>query len=194
MPVASKAASTMSRPNATTSPESSRPPNRAVWMSWTRKSAVNRRLMIAVNHHGLRSKVTSAATFTTMIHGVTERRPAFLGILSDLAAGYPCVSSVPTLTATVADAGRAVDFYKSAFGAVEPERLVGDVGVLHDEFTVEGGHRSRLKAGALPAGRADGWRTILTPTATGLEVVHGRPGTEGSDSFRRPSVVWSSSP
>jgi hypothetical protein len=31
---------------------------------------------------------------------------------------------------SVADAGRAVDFYKSAFGAVEPERLEGDVGVL----------------------------------------------------------------
>ena len=29
---------------------------------------------------------------------------------------------------SVADAGRAVDFYKSAFGAVEPERLEGDVG------------------------------------------------------------------
>lgn len=28
---------------------------------------------------------------------------------------------------SVADAGRA-DFYKSAFGAVEPERLEGDVG------------------------------------------------------------------
>ena len=38
---------------------------------------------------------------------------------------------------SVADAGRAVDFYKSAFGAVEPERLEGDVGVHHDEFTVE---------------------------------------------------------
>lgn len=31
---------------------------------------------------------------------------------------------------SVANAGRAVDFYKSAFGAVEPERLEGDVGVL----------------------------------------------------------------
>lgn len=31
---------------------------------------------------------------------------------------------------SVADAGRAVDFYKSAFGAVEPERLEGDVGLL----------------------------------------------------------------
>ena len=31
---------------------------------------------------------------------------------------------------SVADAGRAVDFKKSAFGAVEPERLEGDVGVL----------------------------------------------------------------
>jgi uncharacterized glyoxalase superfamily protein PhnB len=31
---------------------------------------------------------------------------------------------------SVADAGRAVDFYKSAFGAVKPERLEGDVGVL----------------------------------------------------------------
>ena len=31
---------------------------------------------------------------------------------------------------SVADAGRAVDFYQSAFGAVEPERLEGDVGVL----------------------------------------------------------------
>jgi hypothetical protein len=31
---------------------------------------------------------------------------------------------------SVADAGRAVDFYKSAFDAVEPERLEGDVGVL----------------------------------------------------------------
>jgi PhnB protein len=31
---------------------------------------------------------------------------------------------------SVADAGRAVDFYKSAFGAVEQERLEGDVGVL----------------------------------------------------------------
>ena len=30
----------------------------------------------------------------------------------------------------MADAGRAVDFCKSAFGAVEPERLEGDVGVL----------------------------------------------------------------
>ena len=29
---------------------------------------------------------------------------------------------------SVADAGRVVDFYKSAFGAVEPERLEGDVG------------------------------------------------------------------
>jgi uncharacterized glyoxalase superfamily protein PhnB len=29
---------------------------------------------------------------------------------------------------SVADAGRAVDFYKSAFGAVKPERLEGDVG------------------------------------------------------------------
>ena len=31
---------------------------------------------------------------------------------------------------SVADAGWAVDFCKSAFGAVEPERLEGDVGVL----------------------------------------------------------------
>ena len=31
---------------------------------------------------------------------------------------------------SVSDAGKAVDFYKSAFGAVEPERLEGDVGVL----------------------------------------------------------------
>jgi hypothetical protein len=31
---------------------------------------------------------------------------------------------------SAADAGRAVDFYKSAFGAVEPERREGDVGVL----------------------------------------------------------------
>jgi uncharacterized glyoxalase superfamily protein PhnB len=31
---------------------------------------------------------------------------------------------------SVNDAGTAVDFYKSAFGAVEPERLEGDVGVL----------------------------------------------------------------
>ena len=31
---------------------------------------------------------------------------------------------------SVADAGRAVDFYKSAFGAIQPERLEGDVGVL----------------------------------------------------------------
>ena len=30
----------------------------------------------------------------------------------------------------MADAGRAVDFYESAFGAVGPERLVGDVRVL----------------------------------------------------------------
>jgi hypothetical protein len=30
----------------------------------------------------------------------------------------------------VADAGRAGDFYQSAFGAVEPKRLEGDVGVL----------------------------------------------------------------
>jgi hypothetical protein len=31
---------------------------------------------------------------------------------------------------SVADAGRAVDFCKSAFGVVEPEHLEGDVGVL----------------------------------------------------------------
>ena len=31
---------------------------------------------------------------------------------------------------SVADAGRAGDFYQSAFGAVEPKRLEGDVGVL----------------------------------------------------------------
>ena len=31
---------------------------------------------------------------------------------------------------SAADAGRAVVFYKSAFGAVEPERREGDVGVL----------------------------------------------------------------
>ena len=31
---------------------------------------------------------------------------------------------------SVADAGKAMDFYKSPFGAVEPERLEGDVGVL----------------------------------------------------------------
>ena len=31
---------------------------------------------------------------------------------------------------SVADTDRAVDFYKSAFGAVEPERREGDVGVL----------------------------------------------------------------
>ena len=31
---------------------------------------------------------------------------------------------------SMADAGRAVGFYKSAFGAVKPERLEGDVGVL----------------------------------------------------------------
>ena len=31
---------------------------------------------------------------------------------------------------SLADAGRAVDFYQSAFGAVEPKRLEGDVGVL----------------------------------------------------------------
>jgi hypothetical protein len=31
---------------------------------------------------------------------------------------------------SLADAGRAGDFYQSAFGAVEPKRLEGDVGVL----------------------------------------------------------------
>jgi PhnB protein len=31
---------------------------------------------------------------------------------------------------SLADAGRAGDFYKSAFGAVEPERLEDDTGVL----------------------------------------------------------------
>jgi hypothetical protein len=31
---------------------------------------------------------------------------------------------------SVTDAGRAADLYKSAFGAVEPERLVDAVGVL----------------------------------------------------------------
>ena len=56
---------------------------------------------------------------------------------------------------SVADAGRAVDFYKSAFGAVEPERLEGDVGVLQvtrlgigeADFWVQfdpGGSRTRL--------------------------------------------------
>ena len=30
----------------------------------------------------------------------------------------------------MANAGRAVDFHKSAFGAVKPERLGGDVGAL----------------------------------------------------------------
>ena len=39
-------------------------------------------------------------------------------------------SAKPARWLSVADAGRAVDFYKSAFGAVEPERLEGDVGVL----------------------------------------------------------------
>jgi len=31
---------------------------------------------------------------------------------------------------SLADAGRAGDFYQSVFGAVEPKRLEGDVGVL----------------------------------------------------------------
>ena len=95
---------------------------------------------------------------------------------------------------SVADAGRAVDFYQSAFGAVEPERLEGDVGVLHDEFTVEVVTdldwklvRFRLAA-PMDGGRSSlrlrqGWKSCTDDRAP-----------KGPIPFDGPSVVWSSSP
>jgi uncharacterized glyoxalase superfamily protein PhnB len=49
----------------------------------------------------------------------------------------------------VADAGWAVDFYKSAFGAVEPERLEGDVRVL--QVTRLGSARRTSGSSSTPA-------------------------------------------
>jgi uncharacterized glyoxalase superfamily protein PhnB len=49
---------------------------------------------------------------------------------------------------SVADAGRAVDFYKSAFGAVEPERLE----VLHGGVNHRRIDGKDEVAGSIPAG------------------------------------------
>jgi uncharacterized glyoxalase superfamily protein PhnB len=60
----------------------------------------------------------------------------------------------------VADAGRAGDFYQSAFGAVEPERLEGDVGVL--------------QVARLRIGESD-FRSSSTPAATRTPSAAARP-------------------
>ena len=90
---------------------------------------------------------------------------------------------------SVADAGRAVDFYKSAFGAVEPERLEGDVGVLQvarlgigeADFWVQfdpGGSRTRQdENGSVFIEREVRRQLVSEPTPP--EQVHPIPPTAG---------------
>ena len=63
---------------------------------------------------------------------------------------------------SVADVGRAVDFYKSAFSAVEPERLEGDVGLGIAKRSDPAGRPGSARPGS---GGAD--RAVHVSTASG---------------------------